>query len=281
MRILKMSALIVCTVIMLAIVACKKDEASTPSQNNNPTPQDSGILSSYIKLGETYVIGAAAKAVVYAETQATTGYTKLHVAMYDSVTNNRLNDGHLHVVPMMEMGTMQHSAPVENEVLSMPPNKIWSPNVIFTMSGTWKLILEFHNHLIDEEGEGEMNITVAAPTSPNVKMMTLATDDSSKVFVTLIKPTSPKIGLNDFEIAIHKMADMMTFPAVNNYTVEIEPIMPSMGHGSPNNVNPILTSNGHYNGKVNFTMSGLWRVKLTLKKDGNVLDNSNSFDIIF
>jgi hypothetical protein len=280
MRILKSSALLVCAAIMLSIAACKKDEATTPTQNNT-TPQDSEILSSYIKLGETYIIGAQAKAVVYAETQVTTGYTKLHVAMYDSTTNNRLDDGHLHVIPMMEMGMMQHSAPVENELSSTPTAKIWKPSIIFTMSGAWKLKLEFHNHLIDKEGEGELNITVAAPTSPNVKTVSLPGDDSSKVFVTLIQPTSPKIGLNDFEIALHKMADMMTFPAVNNYTVEIDPTMPSMGHGSPNNINPVLTTNGHYKGIVNFTMSGLWRVKLTLKKDGTVLDNSTSFDIIF
>lgn len=280
MRILKTSALLICAAIMLSIVACKKDESTNPSQNNT-TPQDSGILSSYIKLGETYIIGAQAKAVVYAETQVTTGYTKLHVAMYDSTTNSRLDDGHLHIIPIMDMGMMQHSTPVENEVLSKPTNKIWSPNVIFTMSGTWKLGIEFHNHLIDEEGEGEMSVTVTAPTSPNVKTISLPSDDSSTVVVTLIQPTSPKIGLNNFEISIHKMVDMMTFSAVNNYTVEIEPTMPSMGHGSPNNINPVFTSNGHYKGQVNFTMSGLWRVKLTLKKDGNVLDNSNSFDITF
>ena len=72
---------------------------------------------------------------------------------------------------------------------------------------------------------------------------------------------------------------MMDFPAVNDYTVEIEPTMPSMGHGSPNNVNPVFTSMGHYVGKVNFTMTGLWNVKLTLKKNGVTIDNKQSFDI--
>jgi hypothetical protein len=57
--------------------------------------------------------------------------------------------------------------------------------------------------------------------------------------------------------------------------------MPSMGHGSPNNVNPVHTSNGHYLGKVNFTMSGFWRVHLTIKKNGVLLSNDQYFDITF
>lgn len=74
---------------------------------------------------------------------------------------------------------------------------------------------------------------------------------------------------------------MMSFPAITDYEVEINPEMPSMGHGSPNNVNPVHTAKGHYTGKVNFTMTGLWRVHIKLKKNGSVISESAYFDITF
>ena len=97
--------------------------------------------------------------------------------------------------------------------------------------------------------------------------------------ISLIPPVKWKAGLNDFEITIHKMVSMDDFPTVEDYTVEVEPEMPSMGHGSPNNVNPVHTSNGHYMGKVNFTMSGLWNVKLKLFKNGKLVSEGLLFEI--
>jgi hypothetical protein len=74
---------------------------------------------------------------------------------------------------------------------------------------------------------------------------------------------------------------MMNFPADNTYTIEITPEMPSMGHGSPNNVNPVNTGNGHYKGKVNFTMTGEWKVNVLVKKDGNAVSKNAYFNITF
>jgi hypothetical protein len=75
--------------------------------------------------------------------------------------------------------------------------------------------------------------------------------------------------------------DMMNFPADDSYTMEITPEMPSMGHGSPNNVNPTNTGNGHYKGKVNFTMTGEWKVNVLVKKDGVTISKNAYFIITF
>jgi hypothetical protein len=262
--------------ILLATNACKKEETTTVT----PTPVIvDQIPSNYKLMGETYIIGAAAKAKVYAEKDLFVGYNKIFVAMFDSVSNTRLTDGHFDVIPMMDMGMMKHSAPVEITEESIPSDKFWKAAIVFIMpssAGKWTLNMAFHNHKTDKEGEGELEVNVINPTTSVMK--SFIASDSTKLFVTLIQPTTPKIGLNNFEISIHKK-DMMDFPAVNDYTVEIEPTMPSMGHGSPNNVNPVFTSMGHYVGKVNFTMTGLWNVKLTLKKNGVTIDNKQSFDI--
>lgn len=268
--------------VVIGLTSCKKEDDTTPSNANNTNP-DAGLAipSNLVKLGETYILGAATKAVVYADKSAAVGYIKIYTAMYDSVTNTRVKDGHFSVNPMMDMGTMKHSAPVEQNYDSVPADQLFKSAVVFSMPGAWTLDINFHNHVNDKEGKGVLAVTVANPTVVVMRNFIVAADDSTRLFVSLIQPVSLKIGINDFEISIHKKASMMSFPAVEDYTVEIEPEMPSMGHGSPNNVNPVHTASGHYLGKVNFTMSGFWRVKLTIKKNGVLLSNDQYFDITF
>lgn len=57
--------------------------------------------------------------------------------------------------------------------------------------------------------------------------------------------------------------------------------MPSMGHGSPNNVNPVHIEKGHYRGKVNFTMTGEWQIKLKVFKNGVLLRDDLMFETRF
>jgi len=61
----------------------------------------------------------------------------------------------------------------------------------------------------------------------------------------------------------------------------MEPEMPAMGHGSPNNVNPVAIGNGHYKGKVNFTMTGLWQVNLDFMMGADLADDTQFFEIEF
>jgi hypothetical protein len=72
---------------------------------------------------------------------------------------------------------------------------------------------------------------------------------------------------------------MMSFPPAEDLTIEIEPEMPSMDHGSPNNVHPVHFADGHYVGKVNFTMTGWWRIHMVIKKDGELLTDEAYMDI--
>jgi hypothetical protein len=75
---------------------------------------------------------------------------------------------------------------------------------------------------------------------------------------------------------------MMSWPALEMLNIEIDPEMPTMGHGSPNNVNPIDMGEGHYLGKVNFTMSGFWRVNMKFMTATNeMMKDDKYFDITF
>lgn len=261
---------------MVCITACKKDD-----NHNDTTPTNTD--SQLIKIGETYIIGANAKATVYAAEELFAGYNKLYVKLTDSTDGSELTDGHFSISPNMDMGGMSHAAPVENTHLTAPVNGYYNSNVVFimpsTQTGVWTLNLHLHNHKNDLEGNGLMTVNVKSKTPERVKSITGS--DSSKLFISYILPDKPEVGINDFEIAVHSMLTNVDFPAVTDYTVEIDPEMPSMGHGSPNNVNPVHTADGHYKGKVNFTMTGLWRINVTLKKNGTVISDQLSFDVTF
>ncbi|MBK8881190.1 MAG: FixH family protein [Bacteroidales bacterium] len=97
----------------------------------------------------------------------------------------------------------------------------------------------------------------------------------------MLQPVDPKVGMNDIELTLHRKATMMDWPSDDTYTIEITPEMPSMGHGSPNNVNPSSIGNGHYKGKVNFTMTGEWRVNVLVKKDGADVSQNLFFTVTF
>ncbi|MFN3446450.1 MAG: hypothetical protein ACK44D_11980, partial [Bacteroidia bacterium] len=139
--------------VVIGLTSCKKEDNTTPSNANNTNP-DAGLAipSNLIKLGETYVLGAATKAVVYADKAASVGYIKIYTAIYDSVTNARVKDGHFSVNPIMDMGTMKHSAPVENSSDSVPADQLFKSAVVFSMGGAWTLDINFHNHLNNKEG---------------------------------------------------------------------------------------------------------------------------------
>lgn len=261
---------------LIFVTSCKKDDVTS-----TPIPTDPYPIPSTLKLiGTTYAQGASALVKLYAETDLQTGYNKIYVALYDSLTKARITDSHIGFSPLMHMMSMTHACPVENPDENAVKG-LFEGAVYFSMpsnsSEYWTLTLHVHNHSNDKEGEAEFDITVK--NTPNRIMSLTALNDSSKISISLVKPFKPEVGINDFEIAIHKRANMMSFPGVDNYTVEIEPTMPSMGHGSPNNVNPSFTANGHYAGKVNFTMTGLWRVKFLIKQGTAIVDSTAYFDI--
>ncbi len=83
------------------------------------------------------------------------------------------------------------------------------------------------------------------------------------------------------ELAIYRVKNMMEFPADSSLTVTLSPEMPTMGHGSPNNTDPVHTVNGHYKGKVNFTMTGLWHLNLGFYSESAVADDNTFFEVNF
>ncbi|MBL0356128.1 MAG: FixH family protein [Chitinophagaceae bacterium] len=260
--------------IAATLFSCKKDTVTEPDPTAGLTKQ-----------AEAYVIGAGTKVVVYSKTNSIyTGYNQFFIAVYDSVSGTRIEDAHIHLMPMMDMGMMQHSAPYENPVSTTAVNHLFPCSIVFIMpsmaGASWTLEMEVHNHVSDKEGMASIPLTVADPAISRMRSFT-GVHDGGKYFVALIEPAVPKVGINEMEIAIYKKESMMSFPADSSLSVVLTPEMPSMGHGSPNNVNPTHIRNGHYKGKVNFTMTGMWKLNMDYMAGTAVADTTQFFEVQF
>ena len=274
----KLKSMIAITAIAITISSCKK------SQDTEITPTPTTSTPSLVKIGETYILGAKAKAVLYSKQSLQTGYNVIYVALFDSADGSALLKGHFNVTPMMDMGTMQHSDPVENSEDTVAVGGYFKSSVVFIMPGTamqWSLNLSFHNHKNNLEGVGKLGVAVVEGNPVKIKSSVVVADSNAKVFISLIAPEKPQVGINYFEVVLHKKVSMMDFPAIEDYTIEIVPEMPTMGHGSPNNVNPVHVGMGHYLGKVNFTMTGLWKITLKLYKNGVLVSSDQFFELTF
>ncbi|MCW5908980.1 MAG: FixH family protein [Chitinophagales bacterium] len=254
--------------------SCKKENHN---HNHYPIPSNLKLLAS------GYAEGSATRIDVYAADSFFSGYNSLYLALYDSASNERQTDADVTLMPMMSMmGGMNHSAPFENPATAKPADGLFTCAVVYIMpsstGNTWKLNITVLNNRTGLQGTAALDVNVLQPSLSRMKSVT-ALDDSAKLFISIVKPFVPVVGVNDFEITIHKKASMMSFPAANDYTTEVNPQMLSMGHGSPLNVNPVPDNNGHYKGKLNFTMSGDWRVFLKLNHNGAVADSTLYFDV--
>jgi YtkA-like len=227
-------------------------------------------LEGLIKLKEGYAAGA--KVEVWGKKNFFQGYNNLTVVLLDSTnTKDTIKDAHIHFLPFMTMPMMQHACPVENPdetaINGVFPGAI--SFVMASMGGTWDLGMEIHNHKIDKEATVMFsNITVDSPT--NTILRVFNTPANGVLVLSLLQPLTPKVGVNDIEFTINRKLSALEWPADSTFTLSINPTMPSMGHGSPNNVNPIHYKNGHYKGKVNFTMTGQWKIDVVLNNDTTI-----------
>lgn len=273
------SSLLLLSAVITLNTSCKKEEQPVPE---DPIINSTTTTIEAYKIGETYVPGTNAKIVVSASKALETGYNELSITVLDSTTGVQINDGNLKIVPIMDMGSMKHSCPTERSEGDLPSAGTFKSAIFFSMAGNasqWSLNFTFKNNKTGKTGQCNLGVPVVDQSPSLCKSITLPADSGKSILITLLQSKTPQVGINDFEIVLHQKASMMNYPSINNYSVEIIPEMPSMGHGSPNNVNPVNTNNGHYFGKVNYTMTGLWYVHLKLYKNGNLISSDQRFEI--
>lgn len=241
----------------LILNGCKKED-------NPVAAPPSTFIAPAIKSGEAYISGT--KVSVYSYDSLKVGYRTLYFQALDSATGKTASNVRISIIPMMQMMSMAHSSPFR-QVDSLTTNGFYSGAVVFIMPGS-SMEYWYLNVTVDNKNTGKKETQMlrlnSVGSSSEAAVMTGT--DSAKYVVCMHPITKPGVGINDITFSIYKRESMMSFPGINDCTIEMVPDMPSMGHSSPNNVNPVSTANGMYTGKVNFTMTGEWRLTVKVKR---------------
>lgn len=246
--------------------------ACTSSDPVSPDPEPPITLQ---KIAETEKDGLRIE--LYGEQTPVIGANSLHLVLTDIASGSRLRTGTVTVRPAMDMPGAPHTAPCEQPT-GVDTAGAWRALVVFTMTGAWKL------DVACTDGARSIETTLPFTVAASRRSRSVVGSDGEIYIVTFVQPRTGDIGLNPCEILLHHQQSLISYPAVTNATVDLEPFMPAMNHGSPANVDPVHTSNGHYLGKVNFTMLGDWRLDLAISMPDPVSESgritlATSFDI--
>ena len=248
---------------IVAIMSCSDNDEVAPTFETDLTE-----ITSLTQDGITITL--------FAQENFFVGYNSI-VAKIENQAGDLIS-GTASVTPMMQMMDMAHSAPAENNTGQSFTNGAFAFNIVFVMPsgemGSWSL-----NFDVDGT-EVSVPVEVGSPEKARLVSFVSQMDGATKYFVALINPDEPEVGANDLEIAVFERASMMDWPAVSDMTFTLEPWMVSMDHGSPNNEAPVHMEDGHYMGKVNFTMTGDWQIRLEAMQ-GSSLCGEPYFDIFF
>lgn len=230
---------------------------------------DSFMEPDMFKLGEFTDNGLTIAA--YAERPLSVGYNAIYLDLHRS--GERLNSAEIEMIPMMHMEQHSHASPFEKPArVRDDETGLFTGWAIFTMPGgmmgSWELQLEIS--AVNGSGMPSAGIIEIEVEQSN-RVKTFMSDSEERYVLTWILPDEPAVGMNELKVALHKRESMMSFPPVLNAEFEFEPWMPSMDHGSSNNVSPEHVENGFYAGSVNFNMTGDWELRFDIEAGGRKL----------
>ena len=205
------------------------------------------------------------------------GYNDVYFVVTKKSTSNYIKDFRVtNVAPLMDMGMHKHSTPVGSAVEPASNNypavrRGW---ISFLMKGEWNLSFDV-SVLGEKSSVKDAEITVNALPEGQNWLKSFKIGDNS-YYISLVNPDLWQTGKNDIVAYVSELSNPNTEPfpvSKEKFTIEIDPRMPDMGnHTSPDNVALTRQINGSYKGTINLTMTGLWRIHLTVKDaDGKVV----------
>lgn len=222
-----------------------------------------------------------------------TGYNDIYFVSTKKETNNYIKD--LTVTsnsPLMYMSKMNmyHSTPVSDKsrIVNydyLAVKRVWVSFLMETSdAGSWTYSYEV-DVLGKTGGVEKKDIVVNALPDGQVWLKSFKVGDDT-FFLSLVNPTDWKTGANNIKAYVSKKSNPITTPyalAAETFTVDIDPRMPDMGnHTSPNNTPLVKQEDGSYQGTINLTMTGLWRIHLKVKdSEGNIVAGGEEESTLF
>lgn len=240
------------------------------SDDSVTAPPPAAVTDNLILLDQQYATGARALVYFYVEETLKVGYNKIYIVLKDSVTMATINNSHVEFEVTGHGGV---GIPVENPDENAVNGKFVGAMVLTQSQSSsfgenlphWHYHIHVHNHEAPGEPEGEAEFGDFRVLENDDTFRSITMPDSTKLFLSNIKPVNPVSGMNSFEFLISR--NSKGYEPDGAYTIQMTPVHISDGHTSSGNVNPVGESDGHYNGTINFDRSGEWRINLKLIRD--------------
>lgn len=222
-----------------------------------------------------------------------TGYNEIYFVSTKKETGNYIKEltvtGHTPLMFMSKMN-MYHSTPVseKSRIVNydyLAVKRVWVSFLMNTSeNGSWTYSYEV-DVLGKTGGVEKKDIVVNALPDGQVWLKSFKVGDDT-FFLSLVNPTDWKTGTNTIKAYVSKKSNPITTPyalAAETFTVDIDPRMPDMGnHTSPNNTPLVKQEDGSYQGTINLTMTGLWRIHLKVKdSEGNIVAGGEEGSTLF
>ncbi|MHB1147261.1 MAG: hypothetical protein ACYC01_06640 [Lutibacter sp.] len=199
------------------------------------------------------------------------GYNEITIRIKDKITQEFIKNALITWNPLMHMATKTHSCP-KSELLKVADKQtVYNGFIVFQMAENdmekWDLTF---NYTVNGTTYEAVDF-IGVPTSNKKTVSVFTGTDGVKYVLALIEPQNPAVKINDMVVGLYKMENMMSWPVVENYKINLDPRMPSMGnHSSPNNQDLIYdTISRMYKGKLSLTMTGYWKLNLMLRNQNN------------
>jgi len=218
------------------------------------------------------------------------GYNNIYFVATKRSTGNYIKDFDIsNISPLMYMVkmNMSHSTPISNgiENINSYPLALKQGWVSFLMTtsdaGSWTLSYDAEV-LGKKEQLNNAEIVVDELPSGQDWIKSFKVDNQT-YYLSLVDPSSWQTGTNEIEAYISEKSSVITTPyaiSSQQFTIDIDPRMPDMGnHTSPDNTSLTNDGNGLYSGTINLTMTGLWRIHLTIRDaEGNIVAGGDDLD---
>lgn len=244
----------------LAAAACSDDD-TTPGPSETPELVSLGLESS-----------ADLSVELLGRTNLKVGLNEVFYRVKRLPGGELVKSAGVEQTPIMHMEAMgkEHSCPCEQPGPTADEDGLFGALIVFQMASgmggdAWR------NEITVDLGDG------AAPQAFVFEDLAVAESDARKdltltdpmggttaAVVTLNFDGPLTAGQNSFTVTVHQKGDMMgmVWNPKDDLTITATPDMPSMGHGSAGNVDPVHVEAGRYEGSVNLFMPGTWRIIL-------------------
>lgn len=262
-------------VIVIGITAaCSSDDNS----NESTTPlipsakeiisKTEGNLTFAIKNKEGKFTGDATNKVIVEITDNTDSNNK-------AFTNTRMRIT-MHMT-MANGHKMSHSAPITQLKPIPGTTNFFEGELMFTMAGTepgvnyW--VLEIETQTKRQTIKTEMDLMVYPKGESELKTLQKFQYDGNTYVIAMHEIENIKVGDNSFLLSVYQSDNNGTeFPYAKDFTIEIDPRMPTMANHGVGKVLPPLqysSATEKYEGIITFNMTGYWYINLLVKNSAN------------